>query len=100
MPTKLSDFRVRTREALALRTGFFLIALVITAMSFLQRAEAAPQTPRDAPISLFKLPTFNTEGFRTSLLRGTEARYVNQHQIDLSEMNLTLFFGDGTDRVD
>jgi hypothetical protein len=81
----------------------FFVSLAFAWTAFGSAAPVAAEAPaiaQGAPISVFRLPTFNPDGYRTSLLRGKEARYVNQNQIDLSDMNLTLYFGDGTDRVD
>lgn len=75
------------------------ISGIVGVFPVLIRADDSAARP-NAPISQFKLPTFNSEGNRVSLLRGAEARYVSPTQIDLTAMDLTLYFGDGTDRVD
>ena len=43
------------------------------------------------PVINFKLPVLNEQGFRTSLLRGSEARYISTSQIDLVGMQYTTF---------
>lgn len=45
----------------------------------------------DAPVSNFRLPMFGDEGFLIRDLRGDEARYVSEDQIDLSGMRLLIF---------
>ena len=50
----------------------------------------------NAPVKNFRLPSFNDEGHRTSLLRGSEARYASAHQIDIVDLHFAQFRGDGT----
>jgi len=45
----------------------------------------------DAPVTNFKLSILSDEGFRSSLLRGSEARYISNSQIDLVGMQYTTF---------
>ena len=45
----------------------------------------------NAPVTNFKLSILSDEGFRTSLLRGSEARYISDTQIDLVGMQYTTF---------
>ena len=73
---------------------FLLFFLLSTAL-----LSAAPEKI-NAPIKNFRLPSFNKAGVRVSLLRGTEALYLSSSQIELHEMNLSLFHDDGTARVD
>lgn len=61
---------------------------------------ADPLITPNAPVTNFKLPVLNDQGLRTSLLRGTEARYVSLSQIELVEMQYSTFFEDGSNRVD
>ncbi len=63
-------------------------------------ASAAAQSPlASTPVKNFRLPTFTKEGHRSLLLQGTEAR-VSTRQVELSEMTLTVFSGDATNRVE
>jgi len=48
-----------------------------------------------APLNQFRLPTFNPEGHRSMLIESSEA-IVGPNQIELTNLNLTLF--DGTER--
>ena len=54
----------------------------------------------NAPIKNFRLPVLNPHGERTSLLRGSEARYINPTQIDLVEMQYTTFVAGQPQRVE
>jgi len=45
----------------------------------------------NAPVTNFKLTILSDEGFRSSLLRGSEARYISDSQIDLVGMQYTTF---------
>jgi len=45
----------------------------------------------DAPITNFRLTELSNEGFRSSLVRGSEAHYINDNQIDLVGMQYTTF---------
>ena len=59
----------------------------------------APSPTAQTPVSQFRLPTFTKEGHRSMLLQGSEA-IVGQAQIELVDLNLTLFTGDETNTVD
>jgi len=65
----------------------FLISALCPLLSF--AAEHGVTT--DAPITNFKLSVLSDEGFRSSLLRGSEARYISNSQIDLVGMQYTTF---------
>ncbi len=54
----------------------------------------------DAPITNFKLSVLSDQGFRSSLLRGSEAHYVNDNQIDLVGMQYTTFLESETGDID
>ncbi|MFA5263435.1 MAG: hypothetical protein WC378_06380 [Opitutaceae bacterium] len=53
-----------------------------------------------APVKKFSLPTFTPEGPRSMLLRGEEARFKTSQEIDITEMQLTLFDGKPDEKVD
>lgn len=61
----------------------------------------AATAPRgaSAPIRNFRLPGFTNDGFRTWLLRGSQAHYVGNHQVEVKEMTLAIFSGDASDRL-
>jgi lipopolysaccharide export system protein LptC len=53
-----------------------------------------------APVSEPTVSTFTKEGHRSWLLRGSQCRFISQNQIDFTDLNLTVFAGDATNRVD
>jgi len=53
-----------------------------------------------APVINFSVPTFTREGNRSWLLRGSEGLYVNANQLEVKNLNLTVFTGDATNRVE
>jgi hypothetical protein len=54
----------------------------------------------DAPVINFRVPTFTREGFRSWLLSGAEGHYVNANQLDVTNLNLTVFDGTAANRVE
>lgn len=50
----------------------------------------------NAPVKNFRLPSFNEQGNRIRFLRGGEARYISQTQIDITDLNFAQFEGDGS----
>lgn len=75
----------------ALQLSLLLLPAILLAESSI--------TP-NGPVANFKLPVLNDQGLRTSLLRGTEARYISATQIDLVEMQYSTFLEDGSNKVD
>lgn len=61
-------------------------------------ALALAQTP-NAPITNFKLPLFNDEGYRTGYLRGEQGIYVSESEIRIIGMELNQYSGDERDAV-
>jgi len=59
-----------------------------------------PRITTNAPIRNFSLPSFNEKGFRTMLIRGSEAMLLNSNEVSLSNMTLTLFSGEADARVE
>ena len=59
---------------------------------------AFAQTP-NAPITNFKLPLFNDEGYRTGYLRGEQGIYVSDNEIRILGMELNQYSGDERDAV-
>jgi len=82
-------------------TALLAAALLVALASHVRAAK--PQetiTPPNglstrAPLNQFRLPTFNNEGHRSMLIESSEA-IVGPSQIELTNLNLTLF--DGTAR--
>jgi lipopolysaccharide export system protein LptC len=54
---------------------------------------ANTQIATDMPIVNFRLPDFTPEGYRSWLVRGSEARYLKDGQVDITALNLTIFTG-------
>jgi hypothetical protein len=78
-----------------------IIFLGLLAAAALARSEDATQTKSKAPIINFSLPTFtNPDGFRSMLVRGSEAWLTGPGIIDVKELSLTVFSGDATNRID
>jgi hypothetical protein len=74
----------------------FLLLLVSAAAGFAATTQIAP----DKPIVNFRLPDFTPEGNRAWLVRGSEARFVNAAQVDIKELNLTLFTGQADGKIE
>ena len=64
--------------------------LLLSALTLLG---ANTQVASDRPIVNFRLPAFTPEGNRSWLVRGSEARYANEDQVDILGLNLTIFTG-------
>ena len=54
----------------------------------------------DAPVVNFRVPTFTREGFRSWLLSGAEGHYLGANRLDITDLNLTVFDGTATNRVE
>ena len=52
------------------------------------------------PVTNFKLTLLSDQGYRSSLLRGSEARYISDSQIDLLGMQYTTFFENEEGEID
>lgn len=64
-------------------------------------ALAAPtEVSSDRPVINFRLPTFTPEGYRSWLVRGSEARFAGPNQIDVTELTLTIFTGRADDKIE
>lgn len=61
-------------------TGWITAVLIATA-----------QLMPDAPVSDFRLPMFGDDGFLDWDLRGEEARFMKEEQIDLAGMRLSVY---------
>lgn len=79
-----------------------LCALGLAAgIAFLPGADEHPTalTP-GAPVVNFSVPTFTKEGNRSWVLRGSEGLFVSQNEIAVTNLNLAVFTGDASNRVD
>ena len=61
---------------------------------------ATTQFSPDRPVINFRLPTFTPEGYRSWLVRGSEARFINENRIKVKELTLTIFSGLADERVE
>ena len=61
---------------------------------------ASPKVASDQPIINFRIPDFTPEGNRAWLVRGSEARYVGDNQVDVKGLNLTVFTGQPDGKVE
>jgi hypothetical protein len=61
---------------------------------------AKPAVTISAPSKGIRLPAFNEQGHRTSLLTASEGRFISPGQIDATHLDLVIYPGDGTARVE
>lgn len=54
----------------------------------------------DAPVVNFKLPMFNKDGHRTWFLSGKQGTYVNEGEVDVLGMKISIFSGDARDLLE
>jgi lipopolysaccharide export system protein LptC len=76
----------------------FFILLVLLAATFGQAAST--QIAPDKPIVNFRLPDFTPEGYRLWLVRGSEARYLQDGVVNITGLNLTIFSGEADDKIE
>jgi len=67
---------------------------------FLAAGAFAASVETNSPVKNISLPTFTKDDYRSVLLHGNEALFVSAQQINVSGMQLTLFTGDATNRVE
>lgn len=75
-----------------------LFAGILILLSAASLAAGQPLTSQ-TPVSNFRLPTFTPNGHRSMLLQGSQA-LVTANLIELQDLNLTLFAGDGQSTVE
>lgn len=85
---------------LALRGSAAVVLGLLAALSPAATAQVPTRISSDAPIVNFRLPTFTPDGFRTSMVRGSEARLVGANQIQVLGLTMTLFSGDQTEKIE
>ena len=56
--------------------------------------------PALAPASNWEMTMFTRESFHSMTLRGSRATFPSAHQVDVADLNLTVFAGDATNRVE
>ena len=92
--------RNRVRELGLVHTGLCVMALFFAGSAMAADPSQARAEDTTAPAYNWSLPLFTKEGFRQMTARGTEARAVDKHRLDVVDLNLTLFSGDAASRVD
>jgi lipopolysaccharide export system protein LptC len=61
---------------------------------------ATTQISSDKPVINFRLPNFTPEGYRSWLVRGSEARYLPQgNEVDVKDLTLSVFSGKSDDKL-
>lgn len=61
---------------------------------------ATTQVSTNKPIINFRLPTFTPDGYRSWLVRGSEARFAAKNQIDIVELTLAVYTGKADQRIE
>jgi lipopolysaccharide export system protein LptC len=61
---------------------------------------ASTQIAPNQPIVNFRLPDFTPEGYRSWLVRGSEARYLQDGVVNITGLNLTIFNGQADGKVE
>ncbi|HEY0969071.1 MAG TPA: hypothetical protein VGD88_16890 [Opitutaceae bacterium] len=74
--------------------------LFLTAAAAVTLLGQTPQISAPAPVKNFSLPFFNEAGNRTLLVRGNEAILTNPRQPAFTDMTVTMFAGDASNRVE
>lgn len=79
---------------MTLAKKFLLLLLPVAALG------ATTQVTTDRPIINFRLPTFTPEGFRSWLVRGSEARFKSKDEIHVQGLTLTIYTGQADGRIE
>ena len=82
------------------RLARLFLGLLAGVLPLVAAEPAAPKLRPSAPIMEFRLPSFDKEGKKTSFMRAAEALFVTPTQVNVKEMQLTLFTKDGTGAFD
>ena len=77
-----------------------LLACAVAAAFAVAGQAANTQVSADKPVINFRLPTFTPEGFRSWLVRGSEASFSpKDNLIDVKELTLSVFSGKSDGRL-
>lgn len=82
------------------RLASISLLLALAAASAPAAEPAAPKVKPSAPVKDFRLPTFDKAGKRATFMKADEALFVTPTQIDVKNMQFTLFTKDGTGSFD
>lgn len=61
---------------------------------------ANTQISTEKPVINFRLPLFNTEGYRVWMISGSEGRYESMDRIAVKALTLSVFSGRADEKVD
>ncbi len=78
---------------------FPVFSLILLLAATLGQA-ASTQIAPNQPIVNFRLPDFTPEGYRSWLVRGSEARYLEDGLVNITGLNLTIFTGQADGKVE
>lgn len=82
------------------RLPALLLALLL-ALPATATAQSGTRVSSHKPIRNFSLPTFtHPDGYRDWLIRGSEALVLDEQTFDVKELNVTIFTGDASNRID
>jgi hypothetical protein len=77
------------------------VLLVVLGAALPAPAEPPPRAGTQAPVIDFSLPTFTIpDGYRSMLVRGSEAWMTAPNIIDIKGLTMTIFSGDASNRID
>ena len=93
------NFSIHTVASVAFGQVWFGLLCLLGSPAVAGEAPGATQISLNVPVENFRLPTFTPDGHRAWLIRGSQAILRAQNLIDVSELALTIFSGDATDRI-
>jgi hypothetical protein len=82
------------------RLILFLLSLLVASTPLAAAEASAPSIRPSAPVKDLILPSFDKDGKKSSFMRAAEATFVSTTQVEVKEMQLTLFTKDGTGSFD
>ncbi|OHE80754.1 MAG: hypothetical protein A3G75_05950 [Verrucomicrobia bacterium RIFCSPLOWO2_12_FULL_64_8] len=89
------------RPPILLFSAALLAAAAAAEKEPVQSRERSTDLTAAAPVEQFTVNQFTPEGYRLWLVRGAEGRIVRPgEQFDVTELHLTIFTGDATERVE
>lgn len=78
------------------RILFLSCLLAIAAVAFAATTQISP----DKPVINFRLPNFTPEGYRSWLVRGSQAQYLPKtNEVDVKDLTLSVFSGKSDDKM-
>jgi len=86
--------------SIVVRVGFCLAAFFSTGKLMADAPSPATKEEITAPAYNWSLRSFTKEGFPQMFSGGTEARRIDAHRLDVVDLNLRVFSGDASARVE